>query len=85
MRMDDRAIVNNLIIFAGMLVFAAVLYIGLEPIGTDLIDVQASVTDSQAAAQGQQYQRWTWEALPFIVIVIGMLQLIVAATAEGRL
>lgn len=82
---NNRGLTNNLIIFVASLLFAAVLYIGLQPIGMDLVEAQSSVTTSQAAAAGQDYQRWLWQGLPWIVVVIGAVQLLVKASIEGRI
>jgi hypothetical protein len=82
---DNRGLTNNLIIFIASLLFAAVLYIGLQPIGMGLVDAQSSVTTSQAAAAGQDYQRWLWQGLPWIVVLIGGIQLLVRASIEGRI
>lgn len=75
---------NNFIIFIATLMFAAVLFIGLQPIGMDLVDAQSSVTTTEDAAAGQDYQRWIWQSLPIIVVLIGAGQLLVAASIEGR-
>jgi hypothetical protein len=50
-----------------------------------LVDAQSSVTTSQAAAAGQDYQRWLWQGLPWIVVLIGGIQLLVRASIEGRI
>ena len=81
---DDRGLTNALLVFFSVLVLAALLYILFEPVAGGFIEAQASVTSSEQAAAGQDYQRWAWSAVPFIVVVIAVLYLVMQAVVEGR-
>lgn len=83
-RNDNRALANNIMLFVGTLIIGFLLAIVLEPVATDLLEMSAAHTTSEAAAQGREYQYWTWQALPVIIIGFGVVQLLVAAVSEAR-
>lgn len=83
-RPDRGALAFHIVIMLGGLVFAGVLYILLEPIGEEYLQMAANGTTSQAAQDGQEYTKLAWQNAHFIVLGLSVLQLIVAATYEAR-
>lgn len=85
LRHDNRGAVSfHIVLFVASLILGAVLYILLEPLGAEMISMAESRTSTAAAAQGQQYVRWTFQNMHIIVIGMGVLQLVAAAVYEGR-
>jgi len=85
LRSDDRANLSfHIIVFFASLVIAAVLYILLEPMAMTILDLAESQTETSAAADGQQYLRWTFESMHILVIGLGVLQLLAASVYESR-
>lgn len=77
------ALANNIIFFVGTLVLAALLYSVLNEPAMMLLDAGAEHTSSQDAAAGQGWMREAWSAVPFFIALIGLIQLIAAATVEA--
>jgi hypothetical protein len=82
---DTRgAFTYNIIVFFATMILAAGLYIVLEPAADTILTMAESRTDTQAAADGQQYLRFAWMNAHLIVLAVGLLQLLVAAVYQGE-
>lgn len=79
-----RGLSLNIAIFFATLIAGFLLYLALEPAGSALLDVAATNTETEAAADGQQYVAYAWQNLHILVIAIGALQLLAAAVAQQR-
>ena len=84
---EDRrgAITFNIVVFFATLAMGFALYIALEPAGSALLDVAATNTETDAAADGQEYVGYAWQSLHLIVIGLGTLQLLVAAVFDANI
>ena len=81
---DTRgAITFNIAVFFATLAMGFALYVALEPAGSALLDVAATHTETEAAADGQAYVGYAWQSLHLIVIALGALQLMVAAVFDA--
>lgn len=74
----------HLAAFFGSLILAAFLYILLQPAATQMLDLAANKTTTTDAATGQSYLRTTLQNAHFIVVGLGLLQLVAAAVYRGR-
>jgi hypothetical protein len=84
-RDDNRgALAFHIVIMFGGLAMAGVLFILLDPIVQQFLNLAASKTTSQAATEGQNYVVQAWSNAHFIVIGLSVLQLIVAAVYEAE-
>lgn len=61
----------------------ALLFMILDPIVTDMLEAQATVTDGADAAQANEWLTLVWGAVPLLVMAYGAWYLIVRATVEG--
>jgi len=81
---DERgAITFNIVVFFATLAIGFVLYVAFEPGATAMLDVAATHTETEAAADGQAYVGYAWQSLHLIVIGLGAIQLIVAAVFDA--
>lgn len=79
------ALANNIVFFFGTLVVAALIYAVLDEPVSMLSSSAATHTSTEYAAEGQLYMSQAWDLAPIIILLIGALQLIAAATLEARL
>jgi len=85
LRSDTRgALSYHIVVFLASLVLGALLYILLEPMAQQFLDLAGARTDTKAAAQGQQYVRYAFANMHLFVIGLGLLQLFAAAVYEGE-
>lgn len=85
LRDDRRAIAYNIGIFLGTLVIGAGLMIVLDDPQAMLIDYHAGMTDVKVADTGRGYVVDAWDAGPWLIMVLGLLQLLGAvAYKSGR-
>jgi len=85
LRADRRGAFSvHIAAFFGSLILAAFLYILLEPAATQMLDLAASKTTTSDAAAGQGYLRTVLGNAHFIVVGLGLLQLVAAAVYRGR-
>lgn len=85
--MTDRyraTLANNIVFFVGALLVAGLLYSVLNTPAIELLDIGAEYTTGEDAAQGRAWMRQAWDALPFFVLLLGIVQLIAAAALEAR-
>lgn len=86
LRNDTRgAMTFHLIVFIGTLVIGAFLWVLVEPITMDLLEMAESGTSTEEAADGQGYIHAMVANIHFIVVGYGILQLLAAAVYEGRI
>jgi len=79
-----HGLANNLMLFFGSIAFAALLIaVFNSPIET-IAAAGADVTSSQQAATGQRWIEQFWSATPFIVVALGLIQLLGAAAVEAK-
>lgn len=84
-RDDRRAIAYNIGIFLGTLIIGAGLTIVLNDPQAMLIDYHAGMADVEAANTGRGYVVDAWNAVPWLIMVLGLLQLLGAvAYKSGR-
>jgi hypothetical protein len=84
-RDDNRgALAFHIVVMFGGLAMAGVLFILLDPLVRQFLNLAASSTSSQAATEGQNYVAEAWANAHFIVIGLSVLQLIVAAVYEAE-
>lgn len=75
---------NNLLLFFVSIAFAGVLIaIFNEPFET-IESVAADVGETEHAADGLAYIVQFWEFLPIVVVFLGLIQLVAAATVEAQ-
>ena len=84
-RRERAALARNLFIFFAGLAAAGLLIAVLNDPFWTIADAGAETSTSSQAAQGQAYVEAFWEALPFIIVFLGLAQLLGAAAAERRL
>lgn len=85
--MTDRyraSLANNIVFFVGALLVAGLLYSVLNTPALELLSIGGEYTSGSDAAQGQAWMKQGWEALPFFVLLLGIVQLIAAAALEAR-
>lgn len=78
------ALANNIIFFVGALLVAALMYSVLNDPALQLLDAGAQYTTGEDAAQGQAWMREGWNALPFFILLLGLVQLVAAAAVEAK-
>lgn len=83
-RTYTAGLANNIIFFVGALLIAGLLYSVLNEPALELLDAGAAHTSGEDAAAGQQWMREGWNALPFFILLLGLVQLIAAAAVEAR-
>jgi len=72
------------IFFAGLAAAGFVFGILSDPF-TQIMSVGGDYATTSEAAKGRGYVQAFWDALPFIIAFLGLLQLVAAAAFEGRL
>lgn len=82
---ERAGLARAMLIFLGTLVAAAMLLAVLNSPFETLVTTSEGLTSSQEAAQGRQWITSFWDGLPFIVALLGFIQLVAAAAAERRL
>lgn len=78
------ALANNIIFFVGTLLVAGLLYSVLNGPAIEFLDAGAAYTSGEDAAQGQAWMREAWNALPFFILLLGLIQLVAAAAVEAK-
>lgn len=73
----------QLITFGLIFVIGGLLWIVLDPVFMDIMSAAETHTSTTEAATGQTYLRQGWNAVPWIITIIGMVQLLVGAAAES--
>jgi len=73
-----------IIFFAGLAAAAMILAVLNDPFNS-MVATSQSLTETQQAAQGRQWMVSFWDALPVIIVLLALLQLLGAAAVEGRL
>lgn len=82
--MDDRALANNIALFFATVIMGFLLYVIVEPAVNPILDLAQLHTSRQASHDGQLYIQQALDSAHFIVVGIGVLQLLVAAVYESR-
>ncbi len=70
--------------FAGLAAAAMILAVLNDPFNA-MVATSQGMTDTQQAAQGRQWIVMFWDALPVIIVLLALLQLLGAAAVERRL
>lgn len=84
-RGDERgSIAVNIVFFVATIVFGFMLYAVFQPAAMPMLDAAATHTSTEAAANGQSYIRAAWNNSHLFVILVGALQLVVAAVARRQ-
>ena len=73
-----------IIFFAGLAAAAMILAVLNDPFNT-MVATSQGMTETQQAAQGRQWIVMFWDALPVIIVLLALLQLLGAAAVERRL
>jgi hypothetical protein len=84
-RRERAGLARAIMIFLATLVAAALLIAVLNSPFQTLVTTSEGLTTTQQAAQGREWIVSFWDALPFIVALLGFIQLVATAAAEGRL
>lgn len=85
LRTDNRAALSfHIIVLISSLIIGALLYILLEPMVETLMTTAGENTQTEAAAQGQSYVTMAFANAHFIIIGLGVLQLLAAAVFEAE-
>jgi len=82
---ERAGLARAIMIFLATLVAAALLIAVLNSPFDTLVTTSEGLTTTSEAAQGREWIVSFWDALPFIVAFLGLLQLVAAAAFEGRL
>lgn len=82
---ERAGLARAIMIFLATLVASALLIAVLNSPFDTLVTTSEGLTTTQQAAQGRAWIVSFWDALPFIIAFLGLLQLVAAAAAEGRL
>lgn len=80
----DRALAFSLVRFGLIWVVGGLLFVVLDPLMTDIFASYGTLTSTSAASEGQGYIETAWEFAPFVIALIGLLQILAAATLERR-
>jgi len=81
---ERAALARALLIFVVGLGAAGVLLAVLNGPFDTIASTGTSISQSSQAARGQSYIESFWNALPVIIALLALLQLLGAAAAEGR-
>ena len=83
---EDRrgALSFHILVFGLSLILAGLLYILLQPMADTLLNLASQETSTKAADDGQNYVRIAFANMHFLVIGVGILQLIAAAVYESE-
>lgn len=81
---ERAGLARALLIFVVSLGAAGLLIAVLNGPFDTIAATGASVSTTEQAARGQAYVEQFWNGLPVIVALLGFLQLLGAAAAEGR-
>lgn len=84
-RRERAGLARALFIFFASLAAAGLIIAVLNDPFNTIAATGADVSSSSQAAQGHDYITAFWRALPFIVVFLGLAQLLGAAAAERRL
>lgn len=76
---------NAIIIFLGSIVFAGLLIAVFNSPFETIMSTAAGVGTSSEAATSRTIISDAWGVLPFIVVVIGLIQLVGAAAKESQI
>jgi len=82
---ERAALARNIFIFFGGLAAAGLFLAVLNGPFETIMATGAETATSPEAAQGQSYINSFWDALPFIIVFLSLVQLLGAAAAERRL
>jgi len=83
--MDNRGMALNLIVFVVTILLGAAFIVLLDDPINQMISQGQSSTSTAEASSGWRYIEQGWQAFPLAVMLLGLLQLIVAANFErGR-
>jgi hypothetical protein len=78
------AIAVDIISFFALIVLGVLMAFATEPASLPLIDAAAKHTSTQAATDGQEYVRATWDVLNLLIVLFGSIGLVVTAVARRR-
>jgi len=84
MTTERAGLARNLFVFFASLAAAGLIIAVLNDPAMTLFATGSDISSSTQAADGQAYVRAFWDALPFVVVFLGLAQLLGAAAAERR-
>lgn len=85
--MSKRAVglANNLLLFFASVAVGGVMLAVLQGPFDQIAVASTNISTTAEAARGQQFIQDYWNLLPFIITLLGLIQLIGAAVVEGRI
>lgn len=84
MAVHTHYLANAIIIFIGSLVTAALLIAVFNSPFNTIMGIASGIGTSAEASTGRNIIQQSWGLAPFIVVLLGLIQLIGAAAREGR-
>lgn len=81
---DDRALASGTIIFAAMLVAAALIFIAFNQPATDIISSAGNYTSDSAAQDHIDLMEQVWNGVLIFIVFVAGLFVIARAVVEGR-
>jgi len=82
---ERAALARSLFIFFASLAAGGMIIGVLNDPAMTLFQTGSDISSSTQAADGQAYVEAFWRALPFIIVFLGLAQLLGAAAAERKL
>lgn len=82
--MQEHHLANAIIIFIGSLLAAALIIAALNSPVEQMITTASTIGSTPEAKTGRTIINQAWSLAPFIVVLLGLIQLVGAAAAEGR-
>lgn len=82
--LHSHGLANNLMLFFGSIAFAALLIAVFNGPMDTIALAGSDVATSDQAATGQKWIEQFWASVPFIIVALGLIQLLGAAAVEAR-
>jgi hypothetical protein len=84
LRDADRGLAFRLVVFGLMWVIGGMLFALLDPLMGDMFTQFGAYTSTSQASTGKGYVEQFWQFAPFIIALLGILQILAGAIIERR-